>query len=129
MRAISFTSPSKYFILFIICFLSFEFSNSEDVDTLIQAKCDGQTIKYTILANLSEYLENENNIDEREFYTKESLKNIKLGIIKDTYFNSDGYQNITEYENIDDIIAAIRSHEIEGMLLDIATANDSNVYK
>ena len=56
--------------LFLIFLLSLKISYTESIEEAIKTKCDGKTIKYSIYANLTEYFENENNIDKRETYEK-----------------------------------------------------------
>ena len=56
----------KKILILLVSLISIKISNSQNITELIQPKCDGSTIKYSILANLSEYLENEKNIDNRE---------------------------------------------------------------
>ena len=67
--------------LFII-FLSIEIIISQDVSELIQPKCKNKKIEYSILVNMKEYLEHDNNIDRREFYsTIDDIKTKKVGIL------------------------------------------------
>ena len=58
-----------YLAALFLLFLA-KFTYSESIEEAIKTKCDGKTIKYSIHANLKEYLENENNIDKRDIYNK-----------------------------------------------------------
>lgn len=93
----------------------------------LDAKCDGQTIKYSILANLSEYLENENNIDGREFYNSENLKTKKLGILKDFYFKRDGFNSLIEYDSEEKLIEDLKNYKLDGIIVDSAFANETQM--
>ena len=55
-------------LLALVLILSFSFSNLQDVEELIKPKCVDGTIKYSISANLKDYLENEKNIDGRPIF-------------------------------------------------------------
>ena len=78
----------KIYVLFFLATLIV--SNSEKIEELLQPKCDGKTIKYSILANITEYLENQKNIDNIEVYEKiEDLKSKRIGIYTPTYHDSD----------------------------------------
>ena len=71
---------------FIIFLLSIQAIFPQKTSELIQPKCTNETIEYSILANMEEYLENENNIDEREFYsTIDDLKSKKVGTLSFFY--------------------------------------------
>ena len=96
---------------------------SQDLDP----KCDGQTIKYSILANLSEYLENENNVDGREFYNSENLKTKKLGVLKDFYFNRDGFKSLQEYDSEEKLIEDLENYKLDGIIVDSAFANETQM--
>ena len=55
--------------LFFVLLISYIISNCQSIDELLEPKCDGSKIEYSILGNLSEYLKYENNIDGRELYS------------------------------------------------------------
>ena len=71
------------------------------------AQCDGKSIKYSIVANMKDYLQYENNIDQREIYTDgdlSSLYNKQIGIYTPTYQDSEilkDYKNKKKYDNKD----------------------------
>ena len=85
--------------------LSIIIINAQNISEIIEPKCDGETIKYSIYANLSEYLENENNIDGRELYNSvDSLKSKKVGVLSGFYYNKSNFDNAIEYNSYDDLI-------------------------
>lgn len=76
--------------------------NNENLDEILDPKCDGNSINYSIYANLTKYLENENNIDGRDIYNSlDDLKNKKIGIYAPTYRDNFGFQNLQEFEDKD----------------------------
>ena len=56
---ISFNLKRFQNLLALVLILSFSFSSLQDVEELIKPKCVDGTIKYSISANLKDYLENE----------------------------------------------------------------------
>ena len=89
------------------------------IEPLLQTKCDENKIQYTIRANLKEYMENENNIDGREIYQSLSdLKSKKIGACKGTFLGDNLiFDSVTEYENQDLIIQALKNHTIDGGII------------
>ena len=85
------------------------------------ARCDGQSIKYSIVANMKDYLKYENNLDGKEIYDDLSdLYNKPVGIYSPTYQVSrklGDYKNLQQYANIDKLISDLRNHKIEGGIL------------
>ena len=114
--------------LFLLLLLSLKISNSESIDEAIKIKCDGKTIKYSIYANLKEYLENDNNIDNKETYTKLSdLKSKRIGIYKPTYTDNEKLENlfdkIIEYDNKDNLVTDIIQNRLDGGIIFHGIAN------
>ena len=73
----------------------------QNVSELIQPKCTNKKVEYSILANMEEYLDNENNIDGREFYsTIDDLKskNAKIGTL--SFFQLDDFTNVEKYNSL-----------------------------
>ena len=59
--------------------------NTQVIEELIKPKCDYKTINYSILANLEEYLQFQNNIDGKEMFESiEIFQFKKLGAISET---------------------------------------------
>lgn len=94
-------------------------------EKLLQTKCDGEKITYTIKANLKEYLENDKNIDGREIYESiADLKSKRIGICKGTYYKeTDVFDSITEYENKDLLLADIKDYKIDAGIIFEGLAN------
>ena len=109
----------KIYVLFFLTTLIV--SNSEKIEELLQPKCDGKTIKYSILANITEYLENQKNIDNIEIYEKiEDLKSKRIGIYTPTYHDSDKlkiFDKVIEYENKDNLVADLLNHTMDGGII------------
>ena len=104
--------------LFFFTFLTLiNISNSQTIDELLNPKCDGETIKYSIFANLKEYLEFQNNIDGREMY--DSLKVFefkKLGTKSGTYYNKTFFKSVKEYDTYDQLFGDLRTLKIDGVI-------------
>ena len=114
----------KLITIFAIFLLSFQIIFSQDVSELIQPKCTNKKVEYTILANMKEYLANENNIDGREFYsTIEDLKSKKVKVGTLSFFTLDGFTNVEKYNSLDDLLEALRKHKVEAIFLDSSFAN------
>ena len=92
--------------------------NAQNISEIVEPKCDGETIKYSIYANLSEYLENVENIDGRELYESlDDLSSKKVGTLKGLYFNRDNFENIVEYDSYDGLIEDLRNYELDAIIL------------
>ena len=114
--------------LFLLFLLSLKISYTESIDEAIKTKCDGNTIKYSIYANLKEYLENENNIDNTETYEKlADLKSKRIGIYKPTYADDEKlkslFDDIKEYDNKDNLVTDIIKNRIDGGIIFSGLAN------
>ena len=113
---------NNYKTLFLLLLLSLKISNSENIEELIKTKCDGKTIKYTIQANLKEYLENENNIDNKDTYNSlNDLKSKRIGIYTPTYRDNEKlkalFDNIKEYDNKDVLVTDIIKNRVDGGII------------
>ena len=108
----------KYLILFLLTLIST--SNSQDIEELLKPKCDGKKIEYSIYANLKEYLDNENNIDQRKIYNSlEDLKDKRFGYLSGTYLGDLDFGNIREFDSINDLNYKLIGHEIDvGIYID-----------
>ena len=109
--------------------LSIIIINAQNISEIIEPKCDGETIKYSIYANLSEYLENENNIDGRELYNSvDSLKSKKVGVLSGFYYNKSMFDNAIEYNSYDDLIDDLRKHKLDAIVLHGGMANNVQMF-
>ena len=119
------TKQLHLLFLFYICLLSIKFLNSQN----LEAQCDGTSIKYSVLINLSQYLDNENNIDNRTIYTPINISSAKCGALKDTYFNKSLYPSLNDqYEIFDDLLSDLHNHKIEAIITDMARANETQMF-
>ena len=107
--------------LFLLFLSLLTASNSESIEELIQPKCDGKTIKYSIYANFKEYLENENNIDKRQIYNSlDDLKNKRIGIYTPTYTVQNVlrmFGDIKEYQDKDELVSDLLGYKMDGGIL------------
>ena len=118
-------SKNIYLALFLV-FLSFELINAQNTDEDLEAECTKDTIDYKISINLTKYLENENNIDKREIFSSlDDLKDKPIGVYVGS--PSYGFNNIIEYDSIDDVLKDIRSHKIDAIICDSPSANYSQI--
>ena len=103
--------------------------NTENISEIIEPKCDGETIKYSLYANLAEYLENENNIDGRELYQSiDALKSKKVGTLSGFYFDRSKFDNIIDYNSYDDLIGDLRKHKLDAIVLNDGTGNNTQMF-
>ena len=114
----------------LLFLLSIIIINAQNVKEIIEPKCDGKTIKYSIYANLSEYFENENNIDGREIYESlDALKSKKIGTLTGMYFNRSMFDNITDYNSYDDLIDDLRKHKLDAIVLNDGMGNNTQMFE
>ena len=110
-------------LLALVLILSFSFSSLQDVEELIKPKCVDGTIKYSISANLKDYLENEKNIDGRPIFN--SLSDIykkKVAVLApfSKYVDKTKFTSVTEYEDTNlstyQVFRDLNSRKIDAMI-------------
>ncbi len=117
---------SKYFITL---FLFVQISYSQNIDELIQPKCDGKNIYYSIVANIKDFVENDNNLDGREIYEKiDNLKGKRIGVLKGAPYNTSIYNDIIVYGNKDDILNDLRKHKLDAIIIDKSIGNYTKAF-
>lgn len=111
--------------LFLVLLTSYIISNAQTIDELLEPKCDGKKIEYSIYGNLREYLDNENNIDGRELYKSvDQFKGKKVGIISGTYLGELTIENSQEVPNLTDLVYLLMFKRVDvGITID-EQAND-----
>ena len=115
---------TKFTIFLLLIEIIFTQKGSE----LIQPKCTNKKVEYSILANMKEHLENENNIDGRKFYSNiEDLKekNAKVGTL--SFFKLDDFTNVEKYDSVDDLLEALRKHKIDAIFTDTTFINYTQI--
>lgn len=113
----------KSFLLFIFI-ISYTFSNAQVLEELLEPKCDGKKIEYSIQANLGEYLKNDHNIDKREiYYNKEVLTKKDIGIMAGTYLGKLNFENYIEIQNLTEL-----SYRLIFTNVDVGIAIDGLAY-
>ena len=64
----------RTYLFLLVIILSTQFSYSENIEELLQPKCDENNMYFSIVGNMREYIEKDNNLDGREIY--ESIDDI-----------------------------------------------------
>ena len=104
-------------ILVLIYLFTIKIINSQNIEELIEPKCDYKTIKYSIFANLEEYLQFQNNIDGKEmFESLEIFQSKKLGTITGTYYNNNIFKSVKKYDTYSQLIGDLRNFKIDGVI-------------
>lgn len=91
-------------ILLMFLLSWFNFSNSQDLEEILEPKCDGKKIEYSISVNLKEYIDNDHNIDNREIYTTlKDLKDKKIALFTGTYVEDieEKFNNVENYPDVE----------------------------
>ena len=91
-------SKNTNLLLSLILILLISNISCANTTEIIEPKCNRYSIQYSIIANMSEFLEEEKNIDGLEKYKNpvEDLKTKKMGTLKDLYFNRSKFDNIQD---------------------------------
>ena len=111
--------------LLLILIYSLVISNMNS-QNILEPQCSLNSIKYSIIANLSEYLENEKNIDGRDIYKEpviSALKTKKIGAMKELEFNRSYFDNIEEYDSYDVLVKDLQSRKLDAIVLNEGYAN------
>ena len=114
-----FKTNNLLFILILALIIS-------NMNSQLEPKCSLNSIDYSIVANLSEYLENEKNIDGRDIYKEpvvDQLKTKKIGIMKELEFDRSKFDNIEEYDSLDDLIKDLQSRKLDAIVLNEGYSN------
>ena len=110
------------FLLIIILYTNFSYS--ENIEDLIQPKCDENNIYFSIVGNMKEYIENDNNLDGREIYKSiDDIKEKRIGILKGSPYNSSIFQNATIYDTYDDLLNDLRTYKLDAIIADNILSN------
>lgn len=113
----------KCMILFFLLISCIHYVYLQNYD--VQPKCEENTIKYSIIADLKNYLISDNdNIDGRDLYGEvDDLKSKKVGILKDTYVIPGKLDNLILLEKLDDILRDLRNHKSDAIIVDNGVCN------
>lgn len=116
----------RYFLVLIIIL---QISLIEGVDEIIQPKCDGNNIYYSIVVNMKEFLENDKNLDGREIYkTKDDLKTKRIGVLKGSAYNNTFFENAKEYDKFYDLLNDLMTYKIDAIIVDNLISNYTNAF-
>lgn len=123
---------TKLFTTLVFLLISIiHYAYLQNYDELIQPKCIGNTIKYSIIADLKDYLlSDNNNIDGRDLYGEvDDLKTKKVGILKGTLISPGRFDNLISYEKINDMIIDLRNHKLDAAILDNGVCNFTQAFE
>ena len=103
----------------LLVLLSFTQFNSQNL-TLLTPICNGKdNVTYSLYANITNYLQHNNNIDKRPFIKRPAdLKDKKVGVLAGVPVNSGDYGEVITYPNTEDLIKALQNHTIDGIIAD-----------
>ena len=105
----------KKLIQILLVLLSFIQLNSQNF-SLATPICNNGTVTYSMYANVTNYLQHNNNIDKRSFYSRQSdLKDKKVGILPGFPIKSDDFGEVITYPNTEELINAIKNHTVDGI--------------
>ena len=115
------------FLLFII--LSTQFSYSENIEELLQPKCDENNMYFSIVGNMREFIEKDNNLDGREIYESiDDIKTKRIGALKGSAYNSNIFQNVTIYDIYDDLLNDLRTYKLDAIIVDNILSNYTQAF-
>lgn len=123
---------TKLFTTLVFLLISIiHYAYLQNYDELIQPKCIGNTIKYSIIADLKDYLlSDNNNIDGRDLYGEvDDLKTKKVGILKGTLISPGRFDNLISYEKINDMIIDLRNHKLDAAIVDNGVCNFTQAFE
>ena len=125
-------SKLQTFVLVFIILFSIKHYNSQSIEDLIRPKCTSQSISYSILANLSEYLQYENNTDGRDLYKSiGDLKTKRVGTLKDFYINGTTYTFDSlnrSYDSHASLLADLSNNKLDAIIVDGLTGNNTQMF-
>ena len=112
-------SRFKKLIQVLLVLLSLTQLNSQNL-TLTTPNCyDNGTVTYSMYANITNYLQHNNNIDKRDIINKPAdLKNKTVGVLPGMPINLGNYGKVTTFPNTEDLIKALKNHTIDGIIVD-----------
>ena len=106
----------------LLVLLSFSEFNSQNMNEVTPICYDNGTVTYSLYGNVTNYLENNNNIDKRNFFNRPSdLKDKKIGVLPGFPINKDDYPNVIIYPTTEDLVKALKNHSIDGVIADKST--------
>ena len=102
----------------LLVLLSLTQLNSQNIN-LTTPTCNSTTITYSLYANVTNYLQHNNNIDKRDIINKPAdLKNKTVGVLPGMPINLGNYGKVTTFPNTEDLIKALKNHTIDGIIVD-----------
>ena len=115
-------SRFKKLLQVLLVLLSLTQFNSQNI-TLTTPNCyDNGTVTYSMYANVTNYLQHNNNIDKRIFINRPAgLKDKTVGVLPGMPVNSGDYGKVINYPNTEDLIKALQNHTVDGIIVDKST--------
>lgn len=107
----------------LLVLLSLTQLNSQNIN-LTTPTCNSTTITYSLYANVTNYLQHNNNLDKRIFINRPAdLKDKKVGVLPGFPINTADYGEVITYPTTEDLINALRNHTVDGIIADQSTNN------
>lgn len=114
-------------IFLLLSFLLIQFLRAQNIIEKLEPVCKDNSVNYNIYANLSQYLENAENIDDKEVYKSVTeLKSKPIGTYTGIEIDS-SYTNVKRYNKYDELINALRKHEVEAIIVESSVANYTQI--
>ena len=106
----------KIYFQILIFLYFFSLLNSQDI-SLITPSCNLDNIKYSIYANITDYIANNNNLDKREIFNKPTdLKAKKIGILSGFPINGNNYEKVEIFQTTEDLTKGLKNHTIDAII-------------
>jgi ABC-type amino acid transport substrate-binding protein len=106
----------------LLALLSFTQMNSQNSNLTTPICYDNGTVTYSLEANISDYLLNNNNLDKRTFFDSPTdLKDKIVGSLPGFPINTNDYKDVIFYPTTEDLIKAVRNHSVDGLVVDKGT--------
>ena len=120
----------RTYLFLLIIILSTQFSYSQNIEELIQPKCDESNMYFSIVGNMREYIENDNNLDGREIYENlDDIKTKKIGVLNGSDYNSSIFQNVTIYDIYEDLLNDLRTYKLDAIIVDNILSNYTQAFE
>ena len=120
----------RTYLFLLIIILSTQFSYSQNIEELIQPKCDESNMYFSIVGNMREYIENDNNLDGREIYENlDDIKTKKIGVLNGSAYNSNIFQNVTIYDIYEDLLNDLRTYKLDAIIVDNILSNYTQAFE
>jgi ABC-type amino acid transport substrate-binding protein len=84
---------------------------------------------FSIVGNMREFIEKDNNLDGREIYESiDDIKTKRIGALKGSAYNSNIFQNVTIYDIYDDLLNDLRTYKLDAIIVDNILSNYTQAF-